>query len=218
MALVALLGGAYGFLALARRDSPAPVDFSPTPSSSPVAAGTSADLDGDWRVVAADSFVGYRVRERLTDLPAPNDAVGRTSAVEGSLHIAGLVVDNVDVTADLRELKSDEDRRDRRLRRSGLESNKFPNARFVLSSPISFETRPEAGRDVETTAAGKLTLHGATRDVNVPLKARWSPDRIEVVGSLIIVMADYAIIPPKFGPVLSIEDKGTMEFQLVFRR
>lgn len=218
VALVALFGGAYGILALARRDTPQPVELSPTPSGSISATGAPAELDGEWRVMPADSFVGYRVRERLVDLAAPSDAVGRTSAVEGALHIAGLIVDKVDVTADLRQLKSDEDRRDNRIRRSGLESNKFPTAQFVLVTPITFETKPNEGRDVETTASGKLMLHGVTRDVSVPLKARWSAERIEVVGSLEILMDDYNITPPKFGPVLSIEDKGTMEFQLVFGR
>lgn len=218
IALVAAFAGAYGVLALARRDTPPPVGFSATPNNSTPTTEASPDLDGDWRVVALNSFVGYRVRERLTDLPAPNDAVGRTSAVEGTLHIAGLVVDLVDVSADLRQLKSDENRRDNRIRRSGLESNKFPTARFVLAAPMSFEAKPEAGREVATTASGKLTLHGVTRDVSVPIKARWSSDRIEVVGSLEILMDDYDITPPKFGPVLSIEDKGTMEFQLVFSR
>jgi hypothetical protein len=36
-----------------------------------------------------DSFVGYRVREQLAILPAPSDAVGRTTAVGGETISAG---------------------------------------------------------------------------------------------------------------------------------
>jgi hypothetical protein len=37
-----------------------------------------------------------------------------------------------------------------------------------------------------------------------------------VVGSLPILMADYDITPPNVGGFVSVEDHGTMEFQLVF--
>ena len=38
---------------------------------------------------------------------------------------------------------------------------------------------------------------------------------IEVAGSLDIVLADYQIEPPRFGPV-NVGDDGTIEFELAF--
>jgi polyisoprenoid-binding protein YceI len=205
-------------LALARRDTPPEARLSsPSPETSPTSSAAVTDeLDGDWRLIADQSFVGYRVRERLTFLDAPSDAVGRTSSVEGTLRIAGPTVESVDVTADLRQLKSDEDRRDRRMRTLGLESDRYPNARFVLSSPITFQAKPASGETVKTNGTGKLTLHGMTRDVSVPIEARWSASGIEVVGGFEVVMRDYGITPPRVGPVLSISDRGTVEFKLIF--
>jgi polyisoprenoid-binding protein YceI len=219
-AVVVAFGGAYGVLALARRDTPPPAGFSPTPTAAASASANEnpEDLDGEWSVVASNSFVGYRVRERLTFLSAPSDAVGRTSSVKGTLRIAGPAVETVDVTADLRQLKSDEDRRDRRMHTLGLESDRFPTTRFQLSTPMQFESKPAAGETVKASASGKLTIHGVTRDVTIPLEARWNTDGIEVVGSQEIAMRDYNITPPKVGPVLSISDKGTIEFELRFVR
>jgi polyisoprenoid-binding protein YceI len=173
------------------------------------------DLDGTWTVVPDDSFVGYRVREQLAFLPAPNDAVGRTTAVEGSIEISGLEVVSASVSADLTQLQSDESRRDDTIRHSGLESDTYPDATFELAEPIAFATLPEEGEVVDAQAVGNLTLHGVTRQVTLPLQARWNDGRIDVVGSLDIAFADYDITPPSIGPA-TVEDHGTIEVQLVF--
>src|SRR3954453_24258584 len=60
--------------------------------------GGTAALDGDWRVATA-SVVGYRVREKLANVPAPHDAVGRTHAVRGTLAVHARALSNLDVTA-----------------------------------------------------------------------------------------------------------------------
>jgi polyisoprenoid-binding protein YceI len=208
---VVLAGGAYGAFAIfSGGGGPEPAALS---SAEP--QGATGDLSGTWTVDTAESFVGYRVREKLAFLPAPNDAVGRADAVEGTLQISGLTVESVDVTADLRDLESDRDMRDNRLRELGLETDQFPEARFELTEPITFDARPEAGRQIERSASGRLTLHGVTRDVTVPLQAQWGEDRIEVVGSLEVQFSDYDIEQIRLNQVTT-EDHGTMEFQLVF--
>lgn len=209
-AAVVVAGSAYGVFAVLSGGGPDPVALS---SAEPQSA--SGDLSGTWTVDASGSFVGYRVREKLAFLPAPNDAVGRADAVEGSMSISGLSIGSVDVTADLRDLESDGDMRDNRLRELGLETDRFPEARFELTEPVSFDARPPAGRRVDRRTSGRLTLHGVTRDVTVPLQAQWSSGRIEVVGSLDIRFADYDIEQIRLNQVTT-EDHGTMEFRLVF--
>ena len=205
-------GGAYGVFAMMSGGGPDPVELS---QATPDGSGPAGSLDGRWVVSGPDSFVGYRVREKLAFLPAPNDAVGRTSSVTGSMSINGLTVSNVDVTADLRDLRSDREMRDNRLRELGLETDRFPEARFVLTEPITFRTHPEAGTRVSRDVRGRLTLHGVTRDVTVPVRGQWTWGRIEVVGSLGIRFADYRIEQIRLSQVTT-EDNGTMEFRLVF--
>jgi len=51
----------------------------------------------------------------------------------------------------------------------------------------------------------------------VPIEARLSGDVVTVVGSIDIQFADYAVEPPTSFAILSVEDHGTLEFQLHFR-
>jgi polyisoprenoid-binding protein YceI len=225
---IVLIGGAYAaFAFFAGGGSPAPVSLSTTPGgvSSPSAIGSpgggptsASDLAGTWELSSNDSFVGYRVREKLGFLPAPSDAVGRTSAVQGSLTIAGTTLRSVKITADLTQLQSSESRRDERMRTIGLQTDRFPTATFELSSPISFDAAPAEGKVVTTEATGNLTIHGVTRRATFRLQAKWTADGIVAVGSIPIVMADYAITPPNVGGFVTVQDLGTMEFQLVFVR
>ena len=165
-----------------------------------------------------DSYVGYRVREQLATLPAPSDAVGRTTAVQGEMEISGLSISSVSVTADMTQLTSDESRRDQRTRDSGPETNAFPEVTFVLTSPIELDARPAEGDVVQATAEGDLTVHGVTKRVSIPIEARWGGGQIQVAGSLDVMFADYDIVAPSFGGFVTVEDHGTIELLLIFER
>ncbi len=194
-------------------------------SSSSASSGSSGGIDGAWNVDTSigsfsdftDSFVGYRVQEQLSSIGA-NTAVGRTPKVSGSLTISGTKVTAVSISADLTALASDDQRRDGQLDHQGIETSTYPTATFTLSSPIDLGTVPAEGTTISVTANGKLTLHGMTKDVQIPLKAQRSGSTIEVTGSLNIVFADYNIQRPQSFMVLTIDDHGTMELQLFFTR
>jgi polyisoprenoid-binding protein YceI len=207
---------AYGIFAYVSGGGEDPVSLADVPAGpTSTTVAFDGEFDGAWTLLAGDSFVGYRVREQLAFLPAPNDATGRTTAVEGTLEIEGLRIVATSVTADLALLESDESRRDDAIRTNGLESATYPTATFDLTEPIVLDQEPAEGEVVAVEATGDLTLHGVTRSVTVPLEARWDGGRIAVVGSLAITFADYDITPPSIGPA-TVEDHGTMELQLVF--
>jgi polyisoprenoid-binding protein YceI len=157
------------------------------------------------------------VREQLAILPAPSDAVGRTTAVDGELDFPGLEITKVDVAADLTQLTSDRSQRDERIRSIGLETDSFPDATFSLTEPITFDAQPAAGETIEAGATGELTLHGVENQLCVPVRATLRGDTIEILGSVDVVFADYGMQAPNFGFV-STEDHGTIEFQLDFAR
>ena len=232
---LAVAGGlAYLFL---RPAAPPPVGLgSPEPGASaaataaPLPSGSTATigpggLDGTWTIDTSigsfsgfsSSFVGYRVDETFTDQSA-NTAVGRTPNVSGSLTLAGPTISAVDVTADLTTLESDDDRRDGQLRRQAIQTEQFPASTFKLTSPIDLGSVPAEGATISATVAGELTLHGVTKTVEVPIEATLSGDVVTVIGRIEILFADYDIERPTSFLVLSIEDNGTMEFQLHFRK
>jgi polyisoprenoid-binding protein YceI len=108
--------------------------------------------------------------------------------------------------------------RDGQLQRQALETGTFPEATFVLTQPIDLGSLPADGAVISVTATGDLTIHGQTRTVELPLEARLSGDVVTVTGSTEIVFADYGISQPRSFMVLSIADRGTMEFQLQFTK
>ena len=186
--------------------------------NTPVAGGGA--LDGTYRVSPGDpqSLVGYRVQEQLVGGAVEQTTTGRTSDVTGSFNISGMTVQDVSVSADLRTLASDRSQRDSAIKDRGLESNRFPEAKFVLSQPIAFKSVPQAGETVNATATGDFALHGVTRQVSIPIEGRWDGRDIQVIGNFHVVFADYGITAPTSPVVASIRDQGEMEFQIFFRK
>jgi polyisoprenoid-binding protein YceI len=134
------------------------------------------------------------------------------------MKVAGDTVENVRIEADLTRLTSDESRRDNAIRLRGLESERYPTATLELAEPIKLATAPVEGQELRGQGKGRLTIHGVTREVALDLRGRWSGPTIQVVGQLPVRMSDYQIQPPRFGPVVSIEDAAAVDLSLVFVR
>ena len=241
------LGAYLAWDQLLRGDDVDPLDFaSPSPSvaasvsvspdgSAAASAGASADpstvvpsgelgaedLAGDW-TVSEGTVVGYRVRERLAFLQADSDAVGRTSAVTGSAVLtakdATLRVTEATFEADVSQLESDEDRRDNRIRTTGLESDQFPTATFSLTAPVDVPAEALAGSPAPVTLTGDLTIHGVTKRVSIPAEARRDGDSIEVLGALTFPFSDFGMEPPNVAGFVAVEDDATLEFLVVLAR
>jgi polyisoprenoid-binding protein YceI len=217
LAAVALTPNASATPAPAADATGAAAARTPEATAVPAAsAGDPASLVGSWTLRSdGESFVGYRVREELARIGATT-AVGRTTALTGSLQFDGSAITVVSVEADLSRLRSDDSRRDRTLGRQGLETNTFPMASFVLSSPIEVSAIVE-GAKIATTVTGQLTLHGVTRDITLDLEGAIRADGLVViVGSTDILFEDYEIERPTALGVISVENRAVIELQLVF--
>jgi polyisoprenoid-binding protein YceI len=223
LGVVVVIGlGVAGWYFLLKTDPepPAAIKLTPVVTESTVAGQADTGLDGTWTVAPGDTqnFVGYRVTEKLFANISETEATGRTDNVTASMTIDGTTVSEVTVTADLRDLTSDNSFRDGRIKSEGLESDQFPEAKFVLTEPIELSAVPPAGETITTEATGEFTLHGVTKPVTIPLEGRWDGKQVQVVGSLPIAFGDYDITAPSAPAVASIDDNGTMELQLFFNR
>lgn len=211
-----------------RSDNPDPVSLSdaveaaagPTvvPDTTLPVESVDAGLDGRWTVLADDaSFAGYRVGEELVGIGV-TEAVGRTSAVTGSLELEGSTLTAVAIEVDMSSLRSDDNRRDGALRQRALETGAFPTASFLLTQPIELGSVPTEGVSVTVTAIGDLTLHGTTRPIEIPLEAQLVGERIVVVGSVDVTYGDFGIDLPSAPVLVGVEDHGLIELQLAFSR
>jgi polyisoprenoid-binding protein YceI len=192
---------------------------SPAPSTSASAANPASTAGaGTWSVTSG-SHAGYRVREQLASLPAPSDAVGRTSAVTGTLTLAqsasGYSVTAASVTVDVSKLTSDQSRRDQRIHSQGLQSDRYPTATFKLTSPIALPTDATSGQTIHVSAIGDLTIHGVTKSVTVAIDARLTGSKIELVGAITFPFSQFGMTPPSIGGFVRVQDNATMEFQLL---
>jgi polyisoprenoid-binding protein YceI len=222
---VVVLGGFGFYWFVLRGDAPERASL-PVRTTDTTAAVTGGDaprassIDGTYQVSPGpDVFVGYRVQELFGGETIKNTAVGRTSAVTGSVTIGGGQLTAVEVTADVTQLESDRSQRDNALKDRGLQTNQFPTATFVLTSPVTLP-EPTVLQPIDLTVTGDLTLHGVTRSVQVQLQASWdgaSSISVATPAGIPIVMADYQIEPPS-NPVVSVDDNGEMELQLVLTR
>jgi polyisoprenoid-binding protein YceI len=201
-----------------------PPKFALTNTSSTATAQTkgvaTTQVAGHW-TVAGGSAAGYRVREKLAFLPAQSQAVGRTSSITGSAIFTGsnnsLVVSKAAFVIDLTTLKSDESRRDEKIRVIGLESDTYPQATFTLAKPIALPAGA-VGKAVNVPATGALTIHGTTRTVTIPVAMRVSSSQVEAVGSITFPWSKFNMTAPSIGGFVTVTDSATMEFDLQLQR
>ncbi len=243
LVVVVLGAGAGWFLG---RDAPDAVDIDTAASgvtsttvdgaagsgSSTAGSGSSTDgtttdgLDGTWTVdtstgefdfdSATGTFAGFRIAEELAGIGS-TEAVGRTGDVSGSFTISGTTVTDAEFTVDLTTITTNDSMRDRRVQ-DALETGEFPDATFRLAEPIELGADAANGQTVEVTAEGELTIHGVTKDVSVPLQARLVDGTVVVVGSVDVTFSDYDVEVPSSMKVLSVDDHGTVELQLLLKR
>src|SRR5581483_9472190 len=113
--VVVLAAFAVAYFTLFNTSSPSKLTLQTQGST---AAAPTGDLAGTW-TVADGSVAGYRVREKLAQLPAPSDAVGRTGAITGQVTIAdqggAYRAGPASFTVDVSKLKSDQDKRDNKI-------------------------------------------------------------------------------------------------------
>jgi len=240
LVLVAVLGG-VGIWWFLRDDAPEAVDLgaavesveeqasaAETTGGSDAADGAAgAGIEGTWAVdtesgtfnfddSASGSYVGFRIDEELSTIGSTT-AVGRTPEVTGEITIEGSTLTEATFEADMTAITTNESRRDDRVQ-SALETSQFPTATFVLTEPVDLGAGAETGQPVSVTAAGELTIHGVTRPVDIALDAQRTGSTVVVVGQLETVFADYGVEAPTAPIVVSVEDRGIIEVQLLFAR
>ena len=207
---------AVSYFALFDTQSPPELSLQ-TRGSTEAQAPPTGDLAGTW-TVADGSVAGYRVREKLAALPAPSDAVGRTGAITGEVTIAqrsaAFNVADANFTVDVSQLKSNDDRRDNKIRTIGLETDKFPEAKFVAAGPIRIPGEAVAGEAVTVPVEGDLTLHGVTNKVSIPLRVQRDGAQIRLVGNYEFGWSDFGMTAPSLPPFVSVTGNPKLEFDL----
>ncbi len=163
------------------------------------------------------SFAGFRVDEVLAGGIGDFTAVGRTADVSGSIELTDTTLAAATVEVTMATLRTDNSNRDSRMRQA-LDTSGFPSATFTLTEPVDIGPGAPAGEAFSGSAVGELTIKGVTNQATFELEAQLVGDSIVAVGSSEVVFSDYGVTAPTAPIVVSVEDHGIMEFQLIFTR
>lgn len=186
-----------------------------------VAPAQTAPVPVEYVVVAERSEARYRVREQLAGFSFPNDAVGVTSAIDGRIAVDAqgrVPAGSSRFTVDMRQLASDEARRDNYVRRNTLETDRYPVVTFVptelrgLGIPL-----PKSG-SVPFEIVGDLTVRDVTRRVTWEATGAADGEDVSVKAKTAFRFEDFAIRVPRVARVLSVDDTIRLEADLLLRR
>src|SRR3982751_463410 len=157
----------------------------------------------------------YRVREQLMGKDLPNDAVGTTNAITGTILAypdGRIVKDSSKIVIDVRTLKSDQSRRDGFLQRRTLETEKYPTVELVPTEIRGFSGKVPASGDVTFQLLGDLTVHGVTHPTVWNVKAHQEGQDFAGTATTAFTFKDISLDQPKVPVVLSVADTIKLEY------
>src|SRR5258708_4772511 len=178
-------------------------------------------------IVGSESQACYATSEtflsgNFMSLPAGfNGAVGITNTISGDIALDRTNVANSqigDITINISEFKSDNDRRDGFLRQNFLQSNKYPYATLTGTTAIGLPSGPyQDGQALQFKIKGTLTVHGTKRDTTFDATGSFTNNALVVKATTALNMSDFGIQVPNIGGLLKAEDALMLEVNLVAR-
>lgn len=166
----------------------------------------------------AKSVATFRVNEQLVGKDLPNDAVGTSKAVSGTIALDATGKVNAGaskISVDMNAFSTDSSMRDNYIKRSTLEVAKFPTAEFLptgadgLPSPI-----PVTG-EASFKLTGSMSIHGVTKPVTWNVTAKRDGKALSGKATTTVTFGDFGMTPPKVGAVVSVKDEIRLEIDLV---
>jgi polyisoprenoid-binding protein YceI len=191
----------------AAQPTAAPAAAAPAQGAAPIAGART------FRIVPDQTEASYEVQEQFLNRDLPNMAVGKTNTVEGEFQFSldGKPTGQVTkFTVDLRTLTSDESRRDNRIRRQWLESEKYPTAEFVSTEAQNLPASYAEGQEVSFKLVGNLTIREITRPVTFDVIGKLMGDTVTGTASTQILMKDFGFDPPSVAGMLTVKDGVTI--------
>ena len=190
---------------------------SPQARSLPEATG----LLERYVIVSEESQALYRAQEVFLGLRPPNRAVGLTRAIRGEVLIDRRHFPNSrpgPIRVDLRQLTSDDPRRDQAIRDRWLESSRFPIATFRVATVEGLPETYQEGQRVAVVLRGDLTVRDVTRRVSFQGSFVLEDGVLRGTASTTLRMRDFAFNPPSILGVLRVDDEAEVQVDLMALR
>jgi polyisoprenoid-binding protein YceI len=195
---------------------------SQTPGQAPAARPPAPPPTAGATFQVTSGTASYRVNEQMVGIDFPNEAIGMTDGVTGTLKINpdGTITPESKLSADLRNLKSDQDRRDNFIKTRVLETEKFPDAVFVPRKIDGLPKMIPSAGQVGVSISGDLTVHGVTKPVTFRGYAIFNAGDSTASGraTTSFSFSDFGLTKPKIPLLLSVDDKINLDLVYHFKR
>lgn len=186
------------------------------PTGTPVPPLNTQRQIGDYKgvtfVVTDGSQATFTVEERLALLPLPIDAIMRTTALSGEVHLDDR---SSVIEVDLLQLSSDQRFRDQYVR-SRLFAD-HPRAVFTVNSVSPLPDGFDDGDEVATQVPGVLDIQGMEVPFSFQVEARDDGSVIFILGRATFLWSDFGLATPTAATVVSLEDEVEVQVLLEVR-
>jgi len=150
-----------------------------------------------------------------------NGAVGVTKTIKGEIALDRANVANSqigDITINISEFKSDNDRRDGFIRQNFLQSNKYPFATLTEATAVGLPaTAYKEGDTLTFKIQGTLTVLDKKRATTFDATGTFKDGTLVIRAVTDLKMSDFGIDPPSIGGLLKVDDATRIIVNLVAR-
>ena len=150
--------------------------------------------------------------------PGRGKTVGLTDQVSGQLTLdfsGAPQITSGEFQVDISTLKSDQNRRDNRIRTEWLQSATFPVASFKATGLQNAPASYTEGEEVTFQLAGDLTVREITQPVVFDVKATLQGDTITGTATTAFLMSQFGVDPPAMGNMFTVGDNTVVTLTLV---
>ncbi|RLT26144.1 MAG: hypothetical protein DWI48_06775 [Chloroflexi bacterium] len=176
------------------------------------AAGTKTtnDVKGVTYVVSDGSTSQFVVREKIAQLPLPNDATMKNTAITGNVYLDGRpTVVNLDMT----KFSSDQSMRDRFISQQWGRSN--ATTTVTIGSLSSLPTSYKTGETVKQKVSGTIKVQGNEVPITFDVEAKMDESgTLNVLASTSFKWSDLKMTAPST-PTVAVQDEVAAQVLLV---
>lgn len=197
--------------------TPATEDDASTPES-----GGTADVEtppgGISATLQEGTLARYLIREELASIELPFDAIGETSEVSGAFTFTAdgeIAPESSRIVLNAASLRSDEENRDRYLRRNGIQTATYPEIVFVATSIDGLAWPLPGSGEVEFTINGDLTVREVTRQVAWQTVATFDGNSVTGTAKTNFTFGEFEMEVPDLFFIVSLEDNIRLELDFV---
>ena len=199
--------------------TPQAVDIEPTVESKVEQEVFEGDVQSEIIInMQKGSVARYIVKEQLARWISAKDVSGETEQVTGQIIVSPegkLIAKGSQFVVNVKSLKSDEAKRDNYIRKNALESNKFPEAVFEISSMKGWQGPLPSSGSINVSLTGNMTIHGVTKEITWDLAADVEQDIVNGIAKTEIDFNLFNIKKPRLPFILTLEDTLRLELEFV---